>query len=102
MIFTKKDETADERIERLAKDLSAPLQNLRRHFRLYGTMANIRAGALRISARELLAEMESIEKNIKRQVEAIRSTADFQNSLKKKWRKFLKNGAGEKDERLTL
>lgn len=61
-------------IERLAKDLSAPFTKIyvatsdyTEQWQIFGQ------GALRISARELLAEMESIEKNIKRQVEAIRS-----------------------------
>lgn len=74
VIFTKKDETADERIERLAKDLSAPRTKIyvatsdyTEQWQIFGQ------GALRISARELLTEMESIEKNIKKQVEIIRS-----------------------------
>ncbi len=78
VIFTKKNETADERIERLAIDLS------RRDRKIYVATSDYTEqwqifgqGALRISARELLVEMEDIEKNIKKRIETIQHKKPF-------------------------
>lgn len=72
VIFTKKNETADERIEKLAIVLSnrktkiyVATSDYTEQWQIFGK------GALRISARELLTEMESIENRIKKKVKTI-------------------------------
>ncbi|WLR41963.1 NYN domain-containing protein [Bacillus carboniphilus] len=69
IIYTKEMETADERIEKLAQSL----QNIRT--KVYVATSDyteqwtiFSKGALRKSARELLIEMESIEKRIEKKV----------------------------------
>jgi predicted RNA-binding protein with PIN domain len=69
VIFTKKNETADERIEKLAKELNniktqvhVATSDFTEQWVIFGQ------GALRISARELLREMDSIEKSIQKDV----------------------------------
>jgi predicted RNA-binding protein with PIN domain len=72
VIFTKKNETADERIEKLAISLN------NRRTKIYVATSDYTEqwaifgqGALRISARELLIEMEAIEKRIEKKVKII-------------------------------
>jgi uncharacterized protein len=72
VIFTRENETADERIEKLAKNLN----NIRTQIYVATSdyteqWAIFGQGALRKSARELLLEMESIERNIARKVKKI-------------------------------
>ena len=73
VIFTKENETADERIEKLAISLSnrrtqihVATSDFTEQWAIFGQ------GALRISARELQIEMNSIEKEIGNQVENIK------------------------------
>ena len=73
VIFTKENETADERIEKLAIALSnrrtqihVATSDFTEQWAIFGQ------GALRISARELQIEMNSIEKEIGNQVENIK------------------------------
>ncbi|MBE6184296.1 NYN domain-containing protein [Heyndrickxia ginsengihumi] len=70
--FTKENETADERIEKMAIELNniktqiyVATSDLTEQWQIFGQ------GALRISARELLTKVEMIEKNIKRSVQEI-------------------------------
>ncbi len=72
VIFTKENETADERIERLAIDLSnrktqihVATSDYTEQWAIFGQ------GALRKSARELLIEMDLIEKGIEKKVKKI-------------------------------
>jgi uncharacterized protein len=72
VIFTRENETADERIEKLAKSLN----NIRTQIYVATSdyteqWAIFGQGALRKSARELLIEMQSIEKSIERKVKKI-------------------------------
>ncbi|CAN7601030.1 NYN domain-containing protein [Rossellomorea sp. LjRoot5] len=69
VLFTKENETADERIERLAIELSniktqihVATSDFTEQWAIFGQ------GALRKSARELLTEVEVIEKKIERKV----------------------------------
>lgn len=78
VIFTKKNETADERIEKLAIDLSnrktkiyVATSDYTEQWQIFGQ------GALRISARELLVEMDRIEKNIEKNIETIQNKKPF-------------------------
>ena len=73
VIFTKENETADERIEKLAIALSnrrtqihVATSDFTEQWAIFGQ------GALRISARELQIEMNSIEKDIGNKVENIK------------------------------
>ncbi|AZB41236.1 NYN domain-containing protein [Bacillus sp. FJAT-42376] len=69
VIFTKENETADERIEKLASELNdirtqihVATSDYTEQWAIFGQ------GALRKSARELLNEMDAIEKSIKKKV----------------------------------
>ncbi|MGD6818638.1 NYN domain-containing protein [Metabacillus sp. 84] len=69
VIFTKENETADERIEKLASELNdirtqihVATSDYTEQWAIFGQ------GALRKSARELLNEMEAIEESIKKKV----------------------------------
>lgn len=69
VIFTKENETADERIEKLAKELKniktqihVATSDFTEQWAIFGQ------GALRKSARELLREMENIEQEIGKKV----------------------------------
>jgi uncharacterized protein len=73
VIFTKENETADERIEKLAIDLSnrktqihVATSDFTEQWAIFGQ------GALRKSARELLYEMDMIEKGIEKRVKKIK------------------------------
>lgn len=73
VIFTKKNETADERIEKLAISLNnrktqihVATSDYTEQWAIFGQ------GALRKSARELLIEMSTVEKGIKKNVKNIR------------------------------
>ncbi|MFT8319575.1 MAG: NYN domain-containing protein [Bacillus sp. (in: firmicutes)] len=73
VIFTKENETADERIEKLAKELSnrrtqihVATSDFTEQWAIFGQ------GALRKSARELLIEMNGIEQNIWKKVKKIK------------------------------
>lgn len=69
VIFTKKNETADERIERLAISLQSRTTKIYVATSDYTEQWTIFSeGALRISARELLTEVEAIEKQIEREI----------------------------------
>ncbi|PLR84795.1 hypothetical protein CVD25_02970 [Bacillus canaveralius] len=72
VIFTKENETADERIEKLAISLSnrktqihVATSDFTEQWAIFGQ------GALRKSARELLTEMNMIEKGIEKKVKKI-------------------------------
>ena len=72
VIFTKENETADERIERLAITLNnrrtqihVATSDFTEQWAIFGQ------GALRKSARELLIEMSSIERGIEKKVKKI-------------------------------
>ncbi|XJZ28986.1 NYN domain-containing protein [Bacillota bacterium Lsc_1132] len=72
VIFTGKNETADERIEKMAISLNnrktqihVATSDLAEQWAIFGQ------GALRISARELLNEMKAIEKGIEKKVKNI-------------------------------
>ncbi|WP_027410219.1 NYN domain-containing protein [Anoxybacteroides tepidamans] len=72
VIFTRENETADERIEKLAKQLInvrtkvyVATSDYTEQWAIFGQ------GALRKSARELLIEVESIERSISKKVEKI-------------------------------
>jgi uncharacterized protein len=72
VIFTKKNETADERIEKLAISLNnrrtqihVATSDYTEQWAIFGQ------GALRKSARELLIEMSTVEKGIKKNVKQI-------------------------------
>jgi predicted RNA-binding protein with PIN domain len=72
VIFTKEHETADERIERLAKSLINVRTKVYVATSDYTEQWTIFSqGALRKSARELLAEMETIEKDISKKLQHI-------------------------------
>lgn len=76
VIFTKAEETADERIEKLA----IKLNNIRTQIYVATSdfteqWAIFGQGALRISARELLIEVELVEKRIERRAEKTRVDA---------------------------
>lgn len=75
VIFTKTNETADERIEKLAIALNnrrtqvyVATSDFTEQWAIFGQ------GALRKSARELLVEMEVIEKKIEKKVKKIQET----------------------------
>ncbi|MBS4201526.1 NYN domain-containing protein [Bacillus sp. FJAT-49732] len=73
VIFTKAEETADERIEKLARELS----NIRTQIHVATSdyteqWAIFGQGALRISARELLIEVEAIDRKIGKRLESTR------------------------------
>lgn len=72
VIFTRQNETADERIEKMAISLNnrktqvhVATSDLTEQWAIFGQ------GALRISARELLTEMNVIEKGIEKEVKNI-------------------------------
>ncbi|WP_462412544.1 NYN domain-containing protein [Neobacillus sp. Marseille-QA0830] len=72
VIFTKENETADQRIEKMAISLSnrktqihVATSDYTEQWAIFGQ------GALRMSARELMIEMESIEKGIQKNVKTI-------------------------------
>jgi uncharacterized protein len=72
VIFTRENETADERIEKLARELHniqtqihVATSDYTEQWAIFGQ------GALRKSARELLNEMKDIEKKIERRVKNI-------------------------------
>lgn len=72
VIYTKENETADERIEKLAKELSnrrtqihVATSDFTEQWVIFGQ------GALRKSARELLLEMSMLEKTIEKSVRSI-------------------------------
>ncbi|PKG24531.1 NYN domain-containing protein [Niallia nealsonii] len=73
VIFTRENETADERIEKLAQELNnrvtqvhVATSDFTEQWAIFGQ------GALRISARELQLEMENIEVNIEKKVKKIK------------------------------
>jgi len=73
VIYTRENETADERIEKLAISLNniktqihVATSDFTEQWAIFGQ------GALRKSARELLNEVEAIEKRIQKRVEKIK------------------------------
>lgn len=69
VVFTKENETADEKIEQLVFELKDSLTQLYVATSDYAEQKAIFGqGALRKSARELLIEMEKIEKNIEQKI----------------------------------
>lgn len=79
VIYTKQNETADEKIERMAISLSnrktqiyVATSDYTEQWTIFGQ------GALRKSARELLVEMETIEKSINKEVENIKEDSPIQ------------------------
>lgn len=75
VIFTRTNETADERIEKLAIELNnrttqvyVATSDYTEQWAIFGQ------GALRKSARELLIEMETVEKKIEKRVRKIQET----------------------------
>lgn len=96
VIFTKENETADERIEKLAIELSNRITQIHvatsdftEQWAIFGQ------GALRKSARELLIEMDYIEKGIEKRVKKIKgkspsskiSLSDEMAEIFEKWRR---------------
>lgn len=78
IVFTRENETADERIEKLVSELS------RRTVQLHVATSDFTEqwiifgqGALRISARELEIEMQEIDKIISAKVQAIQENRSF-------------------------
>lgn len=72
VVFTKENETADERIEKMAIELNNRKTQIHVATSDYTVQWGIFSqGALRISARELLTEMNAIEKGIKNNVKKI-------------------------------
>lgn len=76
VIFTKTNESADERIEKLAivlnnrkTQIHVATSDYTEQWQIFGQ------GALRKSARELLIEMESVEKRIEKKVKNIQAEA---------------------------
>src|SRR5699024_1008854 len=70
IIYTKEDETADECIEKLVKSLKNVKNQVYVATSDYMEQRTIFSrGALRISARELLAEINNIDKDIDEQLE---------------------------------
>lgn len=71
VIYTNENETADEKIEALVKELKDATTQIYVATSDYAEQKMIFGqGALRKSARELLIEMEKIEKNIAQNIEA--------------------------------
>lgn len=96
VIFTRENETADERIEKMAISLAnrktqihVATSDFTEQWQIFGK------GALRKSARELLIEMASIEKGIKKNVEKIQDKkpaykipiSDEMAEIFEKWRR---------------
>lgn len=78
VIFTRENETADERIEKLAKELSnrktqihVATSDFTEQWAIFGQ------GALRKSARELFIEMDGIEQKIEKKVKKIKEKKPF-------------------------
>ncbi|MCM3358557.1 MULTISPECIES: NYN domain-containing protein [unclassified Psychrobacillus] len=99
IIFTRKNETADERIEKMTRELSG------RRVQIYVATSDMTEqrvifgqGALRKSARELEIEMISISSNITKKVKDIQeakpsSTIDLSEEVAEifeKWRRGMK------------
>ncbi|RWR10596.1 NYN domain-containing protein [Siminovitchia fortis] len=79
VIYTKSEETADERIEKLANELNSrttqiyvATSDFTEQWAIFGQ------GALRISARELLEEVLDTERKIEKKVEKTREKAPLQ------------------------
>lgn len=96
VIFTKKNETADERIEKLAISLNnrktqihVATSDYTEQWAIFGQ------GALRKSARELLIEMSTVEKRIEKNVKKIQEKkpaskipiSDEMAEIFEKWRR---------------
>jgi len=96
VIFTKENETADERIEKLAIELSnrrtqihVATSDFTEQWAIFGQ------GALRKSARELLIEMDIIDKGIEKKVRRIKgkkpitkiALSDEMAEIFEKWRR---------------
>jgi predicted RNA-binding protein with PIN domain len=96
VIFTKKNETADERIEKLAISLNnrktqihVATSDYTEQWAIFGQ------GALRKSARELLIEMSTVEKGIEKNVKKIQEKkpaskipiSDEMAEIFEKWRR---------------
>ena len=96
VIYTKESETADERIEKLATNLSnrrdqihVATSDMTEQRVIFGK------GALRISARELKIEMDEIQQNISKKVKEIQeqrafskiSLSDEVTEVFEKWRR---------------
>lgn len=76
VIYTKSEETADERIEKLATELSSRRTQIHVATSDYTEQwAIFGQGALRVSARELLKEVEETERAIERKVEKTQEKA---------------------------
>lgn len=96
VIFTKENETADERIEKLAIELSNRMTQIHVATSDYTEQwAIFGQGALRKSARELLIEMDVIDKGIEKKVKRIKgkkpltkiSLSDEMAEIFEKWRR---------------
>lgn len=82
VIFTRENETADERIEKLASDLNniqtqihVATSDYTEQWAIFGQ------GALRKSARELLREVEAIERKIEKRVKKLPRSVPSEKSL---------------------
>lgn len=99
VVFTNENETADEKIEQLVIELKDVLTQLHVATSDYAEQKAIFGqGALRKSARELLIEMEKIDKSIERNIETnytvkrpskIRLSPDIQEKFEKMRRGLL-------------
>ena len=80
VIFTRKNETADERIEKLASDLNNIKTQIHVATSDYTEQRVIFGqGALRVSARELLNEMNAVENQIEKKVKKIQAKKPASN-----------------------
>ena len=99
VIFTGKNETADERIEKLTNQLKT------RRDQIHVATSDMTEqwvifahGALRISARELEIEMELVQANITKQIKSIQETRPYSKinlpdeiaEIFEKWRRGIK------------
>lgn len=99
VVYTRENETADERIEKLTNELS------NRRTQIHVATSDLTEqrvifaqGALRISARELEIQMEEIQKNITKKVKSIQEQRPFSKipltdevaEIFEKWRRGLK------------
>ncbi|WP_019414582.1 NYN domain-containing protein [Paenisporosarcina sp. TG20] len=99
VIFTRENETADERIEKLTNQLKTRRDQVHVATSDMTEQSVVFAqGALRISARELEIEMDLVQKNIAKKVKAIQEQRPFSKihlSLEvaetfEKWRRGIK------------
>ena len=65
VVYTKEAETADQYIEKTVHKIGRKNQVTEAHFRRPGTGDHLRAGARRMSARELMEEVEQTRQQVR-------------------------------------